>query len=215
MSLQFPVERLSIREAESTDVDWATELIFAAGPGLFSYIFALKPEKAKAALHQAFVVPSHALSYEYTQIIEVDEQPAGLVLGYPGSVKKQAEARMQAVMANILPLKRVPRILVNLADMTRIKQDVAADSYYILSLSITPELRHKGLGTALLNDTEALAQEQNCRNVSLDVTYNNLQGKRWLSQLGYHISCSKTSHRFEQMTDAGGLHRMERSLCHA
>ncbi len=212
MSLQFPVESLSIREAAASDVHWATELIFASGPGLFSYIFGLKPEPAKVVLQQAFVIPDHAFSYEYTQIIEVEQQAVGLVLSYPAHVKRRAEARMQSVMANILPLKRVPRILVNLADMTRIKQDVAADSYYVLSLSIVPEFRGKGLGTALLKDTEAIAREGGCRAVSMDVAYSNPIGKSWLSHLGYQVTCSKTSHRFEQMTDAGGLHRMERRL---
>jgi ribosomal protein S18 acetylase RimI-like enzyme len=212
MSLQFRAESLSIREATVADVDWATALVFAAGPGVFSYIFALKPEEAQDVLRQAFVVPDHAFSYEHTQVIEVDQQPVGLMLGYPGRVKRHAEARVQAVMAHILPLQRVPRILVHLADMTRIKQDVAADAYYVLSLSILPDWRRKGLGKALLQDTEALAQESDCRSLSFDVTYNNLHGKRWLTHQGYEITCSKTSDRFERLTDAGGLHRMERSL---
>jgi ribosomal protein S18 acetylase RimI-like enzyme len=135
-----------------------------------------------------------------------------LMLGYSGSVKRQAEARMQSVMAHILPLQRVPRILVHLADMSRIKQDVADQAFYVLSLSIRPELRRRGLGQALLQDTEALAQEQHCRSVCMDVTYNNLLGRKWLMQRGYGITCSKTSDRFTHMTDAGGLHRMERSL---
>jgi ribosomal protein S18 acetylase RimI-like enzyme len=212
MNLQFPVESLSIREAVASDTNWATDLIFATGPGLFSYIFALKPEPAKAALQQAFVIPNHAFSYKYTQIIEVEQRPVGLVLGYPGSVKRHAEARLQSVMANILPLQRVPRILVNLADMSRIKQDVPADSYYVLSLSIIPEFRGKGLGTALLKDTEAIARDRRCRTVVMDIAYSNLQGQSWLTYLGYQVTCSKSSHRFEQMTDAGGLHRMERVL---
>jgi ribosomal protein S18 acetylase RimI-like enzyme len=212
MNLPFPVERLSVRGAEPQDVDWAAELIFAAGPGLFGYIFALRPEAALGVLKQAFIVPNHALSYEHTQVIELDERPAGLMLGYSGSVKRQAEARMQSVMAHILPLQRVPRILVHLADMSRIKQDVADQAFYVLSLSIRPELRRRGLGQALLQDTEALAQEQHCRSVCMDVTYNNLLGRKWLMQRGYGITCSKTSDRFTHMTDAGGLHRMERSL---
>jgi ribosomal protein S18 acetylase RimI-like enzyme len=212
MSLQFPTDSLSIREATVGDVDWATDLIFAAGPGVFSYIFALKPEEAQDVLRQAFVVPDHAFSYEHTQVIEVDQQPVGLMLGYPSAVKRHAEARVQPVMAHILPLQRVPRILVHLADMSRIKQDVAADAFHVLSLSILPDWRNKGLGKALLQDTEALAQELNCRSVSFDVTYNNLHGKRWLTHQNYQITCSKTSDRFERLTDAGGLHRMERSL---
>jgi ribosomal protein S18 acetylase RimI-like enzyme len=212
MSLQFAAESLSIREATVGDVDWAPDRIFAAGPGVFSYIFALKPDAAQAALRQAFVVPDHAFSYSHAQVIEVDEQPVGLMLGYAGAVKRQAEARVQAVMAQILPLQRVPRILVHLADMSRIKQDVAADAYYVLSLSILPDWRRRGLGQALLQDTMALAQEQQCRSISFDVAYKNVQGKRWLTNQGYTVTCSKTSDRFERLTDAGGLHRMERAI---
>jgi ribosomal protein S18 acetylase RimI-like enzyme len=212
MSLQFPVESLAIRAAAPADVDWAAKLVFAAGPGLFSYVFAAQPEEALAIFQRAFVMPNHAFSYEHTQILEVADRPAGLVLGYPGAIKRKVEEQVQGVMAQIIPLQRVPKILVNLADLSRIKQDVAVHDYYILSLAIDPEFGGKGLGLALLRDTEELAKDTDCQSVCVDVTYNNLKAKRWLSRLGYRITCSKTSHRFEHMTDAGGLHRMEHRI---
>jgi ribosomal protein S18 acetylase RimI-like enzyme len=212
MSLQFPVESLAIRPAEVADANWAARLIFAAGPGLFSYVFAAQPDEALTILEQAFVMPQHAFSYEHVQILEVDHQPAGLVLGYPGSLKRKAEDQVRAVMAQIIPVQRVPRILVNLADLTRIKQDVEPQDYYILSLGIDPAFRSKGLGAALLRDTEELARDRHCAYICCDVPYTNRKAQRWLNRHDYHITCSKTSHRFEHMTDAGGLHRMERQL---
>jgi ribosomal protein S18 acetylase RimI-like enzyme len=220
MGLQFPVEQITIRPALETDADWGASLLFESGPGLFSYLFALTPDKAKDVLHQAFAAPNHAFSYEYAQILEVavapgavgDPRPVGLVLGYPGSIKRRAEENVHGIMAHILPLTRVPRILVNLADLSRIKQDVLPQDYYILSLCIDPEFRNQGLGTALLQDTEILATEQGCPTLCMDVAYTNVGALGLLGRLGYGITCSKTSHRFEQMTDAGGLHRLEKRL---
>jgi ribosomal protein S18 acetylase RimI-like enzyme len=212
MSLQFPVESLSIRTATPSDVDWAAQLVFSAGPGLFSYVFATRPEEALEIFVRAFAVPNHAFSYEHTQILEVADRPAGLILAYPGTVKRKAEEHVQGVMAHIIPLQRVPRILVNLADLNRIKQDVKPDEYYILSLCIAPEYGGKGLGMALLRDAEAQARDYQCRSACIDVAYTNPAAQRWLQYMGYNITCSKTSHRFEHMTDAGGLHRMEHIL---
>ncbi len=212
MTLQFPVESLAIRAAAPSDVGWAAPLVFATGPGLFSYVFATRPEEALTIFRQAFAMPNHAFSYEHTQILEVADRPAGLILGYPGSIKRKAEEQVQGAMAQIIPLQRVPKIFINLADLSRIKQDVTADDYYILSLCVDPEFVGKGLGMALLRDVEEQARDFDCQSICLDVAYTNLAAQRWLSRLGYRITCSKTSHRFENMTDAGGLHRMEHRL---
>jgi ribosomal protein S18 acetylase RimI-like enzyme len=212
INLQLSPDRLSIRAACETDDHWAADLIFSAGPGLFSYVFATKPEGAKDILREAFSAPGHAFSYEYTHVLEVDDAPAGLLLGYPGHTKRKAEEHIQGLMAHIIPLSRVPRILVNLADLSRIKQDVENDSFYILSVCMMPEFQGQGLGSALLRDTEFLARQLECTSLCLDVTYSNPRAKALFSRMGYGLLCSKTSHRFEQMTDSGGLHRMEKVL---
>ncbi|MEB3295610.1 MAG: GNAT family N-acetyltransferase [Synechococcales bacterium] len=212
MGLQIPVQDIAIRSVEAADFDWCANLIFAAGPGLFSYVFASTADKALATLREAFSAPRHAFSHDHVQLLEVCDQPAGLVLGYSGAVKHRAEEQIQGIMAHILPINRVPRILVNLADLSRIRQDVASEDYYVLSLGIVPEFRNRGLGTALLQDTEMTARELGCRTLCLDVAYSNTRAIRFFERLGYEIACSKTSHRFSNMTDAGGLHRMEKIL---
>ena len=217
-TLNFPMpaplllENITLRPAIATDVEWGAPLLFAAGPALFSYVFASPPEIAAGILQRAFAYPNHAFSYEYTQVVEVADQPAGLMIGYTGKVKRQVDDRIHRVMARILPLTKLPQILVNVADLTRIKQDVAFDAYYILSLSIAPDFRQRGLGTALLGEIEMQAQEEGCRSICLDVTYKNTAARALFERLGYQITCSKTSDRFQQMTRAGGLHRMEKIL---
>jgi ribosomal protein S18 acetylase RimI-like enzyme len=212
MSLQFPVESLTIRPAELADSDWAADLVFSTGPGLFSYVFALKPVEAKDVFRRAFAVGNHALSHEHVQILEVDDRPVGVAMGYSGRVKRQAESQMQGVMSHLLPLSNVPRVLVNYADLSRIKQDVADEDYYLLSLALLPEFQRKGLGKVLLGEIQFQAQDQGCKTLCADVTYSNDRACRWLERLGYQKTCSKTSHRFEHMTDAKGLHRLERAL---
>ncbi len=212
MTLKISTDRLTIRPAEDRDVIWGADLIFSAGPGLFSYVFASTPDKAQEILRQAFREPSHAFSYEFAQVLEVDDQLAGIVLGYPSEVKRRAEANVQGIMAHIVPLHRVPRILGNLADLSRIKQDIDADTYFLLSLCIAPEFRDRGLGSALLQDTEFGAQELGCKTMALDLAYTNDRALQLFERLGYEITCSKTSQRFANMTDAGGLHRLEKAL---
>lgn len=212
MGLKFPVETITIRAAEKSDTTWSADLMFAAGPGLFSYVFASTPDKARDILRQAFATPRHAFSYEYAQIIEVRQQPAGLIVGYPGDLKRKAEESLQSVMAQYLPLSRVPRILVNLADISRIKQAVNPTDYFILSLCIAPEFRNHGLGSALIQDTEFEARSLGCHTICLDVAFSNTRARSLFHRLGYRTTCSKTSHRFQSMTDAGGLHRLEKSL---
>jgi ribosomal protein S18 acetylase RimI-like enzyme len=212
MTLQFSPDRLTIRPAEDRDVIWGADLMFSAGPGLFSYVFASTPDKAQEILRQAFREPSHAFSYEFAQVLEVDDRLAGIVLSYPNTVKRRAEANVQGIMAHIVPLHRVPRILGNLADMSRIKQEVGPDTYFLLSLCITPEFQGRGLGTALLQDTEWTAKDLDCQSMAVDIAYNNDRARHLFERQGYKITCSKTSQRFSNMTDAGGLHRLEKKI---
>jgi ribosomal protein S18 acetylase RimI-like enzyme len=206
------IQNVTLRPAIAADVDWAVPLLLATGPALFSYVFASAPDQTALILQQAFIRPQHAFSYEHTQVVEVQEQPAGLMVSYPGFIKRQADEKVQQVMAGILPLRKLPRILVNLADLTRIKQDVAPQEYYILGLSISPEFRNQGLGRYLLNQAENQSRTYDCSGLCLDVTYTNTLAKALFERVGYRVTCSKTTPRFEQITRAGGIHRMTKNL---
>lgn len=206
------IQNLTLRPAVAEDVDWAVPSLFAAGPALFCYVFASPSEQTKEILRQAFTYPQHAFSYEHTQVVEVMNEPAGLMVSYPGFRKRQADEKVHQVMARILTLRKLPKILVNLADLTRIKQDVSPHEYYILGLSVLPEFRQQGLATYLLHHAEQDALAYDCTAVSLDVTYANTPAKSLFEKLGYAVICSKSTPRFDQMTRAGGIHRMIKNL---
>lgn len=203
---------LTLRRALAEESEWAATLLFEAGPALFSYILASPPEQAQDILQQAFTFPHHAFSYEHTQIVEVDRQAAGLMIGYPGDLKRQADEKVHFVMARLMPLRKLPKILVNVADLSRIKQDVSADDYYILGISILPEFRRQGLASYLLAEAEAEAIALDCEAICVDVSYTNTAAQRLFEKHGYERVCSKTSDRFEQMTRSGGIHRLMKDL---
>lgn len=211
MRSQLP-QQFTLRQAIANDVTWAAPLLFSSGPALFSYIFASPPRQAQEILSQAFRQPDHAFSYEHTQVVEIAGQPAGLMVGYPGSLKRQVDEKVHFVMARILPLMKLPKILINVADLSRIKQDVRLQDYYLLSLGILPEFRNQGLGKQLLQQAELQAGETACQSICLDVTFNNHIAQALLKSRGYKVICSKTTDRFERMTRAGGLHRMVKRL---
>jgi len=212
MTSQLFTQHLTLRSAIAADADWAAPLLFAAGPALFSYILASPPQQAETILHQAFQIPNHAFSYEHTRVVEVGELPAGLLIGYPGSLKRQADEKVHFVMARIMPLRKLPKILVNVADFSRIKQEVALSAYYILGISVLPEFQNQGVGSYLLAQAEQQAQDWECETICADVAYNNMPAKRLLEKHGYATACSKTTDRFEQITRTGGIHRMIKTL---
>lgn len=212
MCAKLSAQEVILRSATAEDADWAVPLVFASGPALFSYVFASPPEVARDILQQAFVYPGHAFSYEHVQVVEIMGAPVGLMLSYAGSVKRQAEEKVHGVMARLLPLHKLPRILVNLTDLSRIKQDVAATDYYILSLCVEPDFRDLGIGKYLLTHGELQARRSGCKTMCLDITYVNTQARELFEHYGFEVTCSKTSDRFQQMTRAGGLHRMTKIL---
>jgi ribosomal protein S18 acetylase RimI-like enzyme len=212
MGYRFSTQNVTLRPAIAADAPWASPLLFSAGPALFSYLFASPPEQAEEILQQAFVQPQHAFSYDHMQVAEVEGTAAGIFIGYPGRLKKQADEKVHFVMARLMPLRKLPKILVNVADFSRIKQEIGPDDYYVLGLSVVPELRGQGVGTYLLAQAEQQARASHCQTICGDVTYTNDRARRLLESRGYEITCSKTSDRFNQMTRAGGLHRMVKVL---
>lgn len=205
-------QNLTLRQAVATESEWAAARLFEAGPALFSYILASPAEQAQVILEQAFTFPHHAFSYEHTRIVEVDGQAAGLMIGYPGDLKRQVDEKVHFVMARLMPLRKLPKILVNVADLSRIKQDVDPVDYYILGISVLPEFRRRGIASYLLETAEAEAIALDCEAICADVSYTNTPALRLLEKHGYERECSKTSDRFEQMTRSGGIHRMVKLL---
>jgi ribosomal protein S18 acetylase RimI-like enzyme len=205
-------QTLTFRPAIAADAAWAAPLLFSAGPALFSYLFASPPEEAQAFLQQAFAQPSHAFSYEYAKVVEFEGMPVALMIGYPHAIKKQADEKVHFVMARIMPLRKLPKILVNVADFSRIKQDILPQDYYALGLSVIPEAQGLGLGRYLLSLAEQHADYYHCQRLCVDVTYSNTRAIHLFEQNGFQITCSKTSDRFQQMTRAGGIHRMVKRL---
>lgn len=205
-------QNLTLRRALVEESEWAAGLLFEAGPALFSYILASPSDQAQEILEQAFEFPHHAFSYEHTQIVDVDGQAAGLMISYPGDLKRQVDEKVHLVMARLMPLRKLPKILVNVADLSRIKQDVSPDDYYILGISVLPEWRRRGIATYLLAKAEAEAITLDCEAICADVSYTNTPALHLLEKHGYERVCSKTSDRFDQITRSGGIHRMVKPL---
>jgi ribosomal protein S18 acetylase RimI-like enzyme len=205
-------QHVTLRRAIAADAEWAADLLFEAGPALFSYILASPPTQAKEILQQAFAYPHHAFSYEHTQVAEIEGIPVGLMIAYPGFLKRQADEKVHFVMARLMPLYKLPKILVNVADLSRIKQDVPLTSYYILGISILPKFRQQGIASHFLTQAEAEAKALECKKMCADVSYTNRPAHHLLEKHGYAIATSKTTDRFEQMTRSGGIHRLIKGL---
>lgn len=212
MAPQLSLQQLTLRQAIAADAPWVVPLLFAAGPALFSYVFAATPPQAQAVLAKAFIAPQNAFSYEHTQVIEVEGQPAGMFLGYPSHIKQQADEKVHLVMARILSLRHLPKILINVADLSRIKQGVASEEYYILGFGMRSEFQDLGLESYLLEQAEAEAHAWECSAICTDVAFVNVQTQHLLETHGYRVVCSKTTDRFHQFTRAGGIHRLTKRL---
>ncbi|MBD2100564.1 GNAT family N-acetyltransferase [Leptolyngbya sp. FACHB-261] len=203
---------LQVRPCTAADAVAATQLLFAAGPELFTYTFASSAEKTLEILTKAFAKPDHAFSYSHAQVAEVEGEVVGLLVSYSGALKTEAENRVHQVMPGIVPVWKVPGMLLNLTDLNRVKQPVPVQDYYVLCVAVKPELQGQGIGTCLLSQAETMAALEGCGAVALDLTLNNQQALRFCQGLGYRVVQSSTTPRFERQTGAGGLQRLVKPL---
>ena len=58
---------------------------------------------------------------------------------------------------------------------------IDGDDYYIGNIAVNPEVRGKGTGTFLLEQSFEIARKKNCKRMVLDVLFYNTKARAWFT----------------------------------
>lgn len=144
-------------------------------------------EEAIAVLSELWRKRGNRFSFEHGRIFETEDGPAGLALGYlhddmagldSGTIKDLMALR---AVRMILAILRSPIVAWRLMS----SRESEPGDWYLCVLAADPRFRGRGVGTALLEDSESRARTCGARALSLTVAAENPQARRLYHRFGF------------------------------
>jgi len=176
---------LCIRPATPTDAPWAAPLIAETMGHFGQAYFGLGSHlRLIRALEIFFVAPENRMSHQVTSVAEVEHQPAGILVAFPGAQLK----RLNLGLARYFPQAYRPWELLWLALLgfgLMFKSEAHRDEFYIAHLATAPAFRRRGVARALLSHAENLARSAGLRKLALLVDKKNVPARRLYEEQGF------------------------------
>ena len=173
---------LEIRPAQR---DIAEGRIFAAyldvaADGMFRLLFGRDHESVVA---EAFLEPSHDLSYEHVVFAELDRHIVGMASGYTAAEHERSTDAPLRSAAGWRTMRMVG-IAVIAGGLIEFMDAVPDGAYYLQAITVDEQHRGAGIGSALMDHAERLATSHGCSQLLLDVAADNDAARRLYERRG-------------------------------
>jgi GNAT superfamily N-acetyltransferase len=176
-----------VRPATPEDSPLAGELILATMGEFGKVIYGLDDRnRAVQALGQMFTFSDNRFSYKKTVIAEVEGQPAGMLLAFPGRELSQLERSLLREMPAIYPLKDLLRLAWRYLPMLP-GTEAEKDEYYIAHVAVLPQYQGLGIARNLMALAEKQCHQAGLEKCSLCVDFGHDTARQLYLKLGYQI----------------------------
>ena len=142
--------------------------------------------RAMRIIATAFVQPDHDLSYQNVTFVERDNVIVGMVLGYTAEQHHRSshEPLERAAGRRNLRMKIVRTLFV---PIMRIIDSISHGDFYVQAIAVDTELRGDGIGSILMDSSEERAHAVGSTRLSLDVSANNKEARRFYEHRGMNV----------------------------
>jgi len=175
----------SLRPATVEDGAAAAELLLSLPDGLAD-VFA-RGEVARRVARAAFEGPSTMLSHRRALVAE-DGAVVGMVVRFPGPQWAALRRRTAATMLRAAGVRHGPVLVWRGSILDRLIPAMPQGAMYVPALSVGPDHRGRGAGSALLGRVIEEAAGLGLRVVALDVGARNAGAIRLYSRMGFDVA---------------------------
>jgi len=178
---------ISIRPPRDDEADVVAHLLYETAGGMYD-LFAGGRERAAKVLRAAYARDGNSASREVISLAEVDTHVAGAMAAFPVA---EGDARARAFLRLTLsrtPPWRWPRTLRVFRLGGQLTPPAPADALYVDALATHPDVRRRGVATALLEAAERRARALGLRAVALDTAERNLAAQALYERFGMERS---------------------------
>jgi ribosomal protein S18 acetylase RimI-like enzyme len=162
----------------------AARLLHLSAEGMYDR-FAGGRQRALRLLERSLEHEGNASSAEVVWVAELDGRVAGAMAAFP---VREAVARSRAFLRlalRSLPPWRWPAALSLYWSGGRAAPAPPQGAFYVDALAVEPELRRRGVATALLSEAEAQARRLGLHTVALDTTLHNDAARALYARAGF------------------------------
>jgi GNAT superfamily N-acetyltransferase len=165
---------LSFRPAAADDVAAAVPLIHSSGPAAFDYVFAVPGVgDAQAFLRRAFVDGAGEFGWRNHVVGELDEAVVAIGAGYGGATKWPFTLAAARQILGHYGWLHAAGVIARGLKVESVIPPPVGDMYYLGHLGVSPLLRGKGIGSALVEHLLAARSVGAGGPVILDVAATN------------------------------------------
>lgn len=173
------------------DINQISEMIYETDQNLFSTFLDKDPVQAVAKLKKLIESGKNCYGHEHIYLAE-DENGniQGVLVGFRGDeIGFVQEAK---IFKATMPYKDFLKLTFIKPVYDRLTaSSIQEDDFYIGNLVVSANLRGKGIGSKIIEQSFELAREKGCKRVLLDVIFENHGAKKLYERIGFKKCCEK------------------------
>ena len=197
---------LGFRPARPEDVEAAVPLIHSSGPEVLDHMFRQHGRTAHDLLRHAFAEGSSFFGWRVHVVAELDGRVVGIGAFYAGA---RFDALALGTMKEVARFYRIPGCLAVFRRMLQARSIMPRPgrlTEYVADLGVAPEMRGRGVGTALLLHGLEAARTKGQTTYALDVATNNPRAQALYERFGFVVV---RENPFAARSDVPDSRRME------
>ncbi len=201
-----------VRAATPEDAAVAAELIYQPMGRMADYLFG-GDDRARAleVFAKLFAQTENRFSYQYSDMLELNDEVIGMLLGYAAQILSSLSAPMAKQLREIIGWGGLARLVQRSAPLMTVKE-YELDEFYIFTVSVDPRFQSRGFGKELLMRAEDKARAAGLGKCSLGVTVDNIGAIRFYERYNYRIVDTVRVPSLESAIGYPGFHRMVKTL---
>lgn len=184
---------MKLKELDLTkyDINQISEMIYETDQNLFGIFLDKNPIQAVSKLKKLIEAGKNCYGHEHIYIAEDEDGTIqGVLVAFRGDeIGFVQEAKIFKATMNFKDFFKLTFIKPIYDSITA--SSIQGDDFYIGNLVVSANLRGKGIGSKMIEQSFQLARDKKCKRVLLDVIFENTGAKKLYERIGFKKCCEK------------------------
>ena len=181
-------QHIAYRTCTPADRDLAVPLIISSGPETFNYIFADHAvRQTNAFVARSFSIGKSEVGHPTHTALLCNGKLVGVGALWDGSYNRRFTVSGLREIISFYGFRRGVNVIQRALHTERVIKPAEKDIAYIGHVGVSPSHRGIGLGTSLMRQLIAQAQEQGFKTCALDVSARNPKAQKLYEHLGFVV----------------------------